>query len=223
MRHVQPVFCALWLTITTVFAAPGMAQTAADNDIADAQRYRQCLSTVTTEPDAAYEMALVWLFEAGGMAPMHCAAAALIALGHYGEGATRLEVAAVTPDPISDPVRAELLAQASAAWMEAQDIPAAIKALDMALAFAPSDPDLLIDRALAHAAGEDYEAASEDLSRALTIRPDDLLALRLRASAWVELEYYDLAKADVDRALKLDEHDVETLLIRGTVRQKLGF
>lgn len=202
--------------------APALAQSAIEDDIADTQRYRTCLQTVITEPDAAYELALTWLYEAGGMPAMHCSAAALAALGHHEEAATRLEDAAITPDPISDAVRAELFAQAASAWMSADDTPAAIEALDSALAFSPANPELLIDRALAHAAAENYQSASEDLSLSLAMRPDDVLALRLRAQAWIELDQYELAKSDVDRALSIDENDIETLLIRGQVRQKLG-
>lgn len=220
MARIQyiAVLAALWGATT----APAGAQPLGPGDIADGDRYRDCLMKVYTEPDAAYEMGLAWLFEAGGMPAMHCSAAALVALGHHEEGATRLEEAAVTPDLISDPVRAELLAQAAAAWMSAEDPQAAIRALDTALAFTPSDSDLLIDRALAHGALEDFDAAAEDLSLALAYRPSDLVALRLRAQAWLELERYELAEADVRRALDIDEEDIETLLIRGEVRQKLG-
>ncbi len=212
-------------TIVALIAAGGAASAQdiiVNWDDEDTKRYRDCLTAVQNEPDAAYEMALTWQYESGGMPAMHCSAAALVALGHSKEGAGRLEEAAITPDPIADDVRAELLAQAAAAWMAAEQPEDAIRVLDSALIFRPDSPDLLIDRALALAVLGDFERAAEDLSLSLSERPDDLLALRLRAQAWIELGRFEEARSDVERALKIDPEDIETLLIRGRVRQELG-
>ncbi len=216
---IRPALAALCLAPLTALSALGQ-DVVADWDVLEAQRYAECLQRTIDEPDTAYELGLAWLYEAGGLPAAHCTAAALMALGQNAEGATRLEEAAITPLPIEDIVRAELLAQAAAGWMIAERPDDARRALTSALSFQPGDAQLLIDRAVAAAVTEDYPAAIDDLTLALSSSPVNILALRLRAEAWLELDRIDQAAADVERALAVDPEDIETLLVRGRVRQR---
>ncbi len=193
-----------------------------DWDAIARERYVQCLRLVETDPTAAYESALGWRSEGGGSPARHCIASALIKLGQFAEGASRLEATVSAPDAGDEVIRADLLGQAGGAWLQADEPAEAERVLTQALLLRPGDADILVDRAIAYALQGQFRSAVEDLSIALASRPSDLDALRLRANAWAELGRYEDAARDVARGLAFAPDDVELLLVRGRVRQALG-
>ncbi|MCG8441137.1 MAG: hypothetical protein MI723_04935 [Caulobacterales bacterium] len=190
-----------------------------DWDRLDRDRYDQCLDRVTADPEAAYEDALIWRGEGGGVPARHCVAMALLQLGHTAEAAARLEAAATAPDGGDSLQRKEILLQAGNAWMIAQAPADAERAFTQGLAFKPGDPDLLIERARAHVEQDRLEAADRDLSDALISRPRDVRALRLRADTRLALGRLEGAESDIAQAVRLAPEDIETLVMRGKVRE----
>ena len=189
--------------------------------IAAGDAYEHCLSVLTDDPESAKLIADTWAARGGGDGAAHCQGLALIATGKPALGAARLEeLAAASLEP--DLARATVFGQAAQARLMADDATRARADATRALTLAPSDTELLIQRAQASAASALWNDAIADLTRALTIdaqRPD---ALVLRAAAWRRLGRLDLALADADRAIALDPENAEALLERGIERQRLG-
>ena len=180
-------------------------------------RYEQCLAMLENDPRGAAGFAEGWTDGAEGAA--HCRALAEVALGDVEIGAGDLQrIAATSLAPA--PARAAVYEQAAQAWLMAGNAAEALGASTSALALAPDNEDLLVDRAVAAAALNRFEDARSDLTHALEIDPARVEALVLRATAWRHLGHLDLAQDDVDRALALDPENAEALLERGILRQR---
>ena len=82
-----------------------------------------------------------WLGRGGAHPADHCAAVALITLGKYKEGATRLQALAQAMTTAPAALRAEVLDQAGQAWLLAGDPVRAYAAAGEAVALAPGDPE----------------------------------------------------------------------------------
>lgn len=188
----------------------------------DTPTYAQCLAKIQADPDQAFEDALAWHDMGGGVPARHCQTMALIALGHYGEAASRLEALAREPGAGDARARAEILAQAGNAWILAREAQHAYNALSAALELVPREPDYLYDRARASALGEDFRAARDDLDTLITIVPRDGEAFALRASARRSLGDLAGARADADQAVRLSPKDPDGWLERGTIRHFQG-
>jgi tetratricopeptide (TPR) repeat protein len=203
-------------------AQPAAAAAAPRSTEADAETYARCLKLAKDDPHAAQRLAQSWLGRGGAHPADHCAAVALITLGRYQEGATRLQALAkaMTTAPLA--LRAEVLDQAGQAWLLAGDPVRAYAAAGGAVALQPSDPDLLIDRAEAADAAGYLDRAVADLDRVLKTRPDRVDALIYRASAYRALDRLDPARADLDKALALAPHSPAALLESGNVRRLEG-
>ena len=189
--------------------------------ISSGDTYEHCLALLTDDPDGARQTADAWAAAGGGDGAAHCQGLALIANGKPDLGAERLELlAAASLAPAL--AKATIFAQAGQARLMANQVEKAHDDATLALALAPTDTELLIQRALTSEAGGRWDDAIADLTRALTLdaqRPD---ALALRAAAWRRTERLDLAVADTDRAIALDPDNAEALLERGIERQRLG-
>jgi tetratricopeptide (TPR) repeat protein len=194
-------------------SGPSLAQ-----DQRDLARLDACLSRSATAPDAAYEDGLIWRREGGGSLAAQCVAVAQIARGDVETGAERLTALAEAPD-LSPFQQVAALSRAANAWLLIGRAEAAASALDRAIALAPREPDLLIDRARARALARDWPKVEGDLDQALALRPRDGLALTLRAQARVYRLKLDLAEADVAAALALDPVNETALLVRGHIRE----
>ncbi|MDP7345376.1 MAG: hypothetical protein QF767_18915, partial [Alphaproteobacteria bacterium] len=96
--------------------------------------------------------------------------------------------AGVEPDKNQSMALANVLAQAGNAWLLAGQAKRARRALNQALALAPEDPDMLVDRAVVAAALEDFGTALADLDLALAHEADHVEAHAYRASALHRLE-----------------------------------
>lgn len=190
---------------------------------ADAETYDRCMKLAREKPREAQTLAQAWLARGGAHPADHCAAVALIGLGKYQEGATRLQALAqamVMKAPAA--LRADVLDQAGQAWLLAGDPVRAYAAEGQAVSLKPSDPDLLIDRAEAAASAGYLDQAVADLDRVLKTHPDRVDALIYRASAYRALDRLDPARADIDKALARAPHSAAALLERGNIRRLEG-
>ena len=190
---------------------------------ADAETYDRCMKLARENPREAQSLAQAWLARGGAHPADHCAAVALIALGKYQEGATRLQTLAqamIMKAPAA--LRADVLDQAGQAWLLAGDPVRAYAAEGQAVSLQPSDPDLLIDRAEAAASAGYLDQAVADLDRVLKTQPDRVDALIYRASAYRALDRLDPARADIDKALARAPHSAAALLERGNIRRLEG-
>lgn len=193
-------------------AGPALAQP-------DGERYQACLDKTGSDPDTAYEDALIWRDEGGGTLARHCVAVALLELGHEAEAASRLESLADSPVSGSQFARVEIYSQSGNAFLLAGQPDAAGRAFTKALQLAADVPSLYIDRARAAAMTDDYAAAEADLAQALELRPGDPLALTLRAEARLQQGELDGAEADARAAVEADPRDVNARLVLGDVRE----
>ena len=177
--------------------------------------YTECMHLARSEPLKALPMAEKWKAEGGGLGARHCVAIAMFEGGKFVPAATQLE--AIERDMGSDRpgVRAELLAQAGQAWMEANQAENAAAAQSRALDLKPTDADLWVDRGLSFAAMRSWPRAISDFHRALRIEPDKVEILILRAAAWRNAGDPAKALADADRVLKRAPDHSEALLERG--------
>ncbi|APH56516.1 Tetratricopeptide repeat family protein [Granulibacter bethesdensis] len=187
--------------------------------IAQGADYDRCLSMLTTDPSGAYQMAENW--KTGGDGAAHCAALAEIALGNAETGARMLETLGTTSKAPAI-ARASIFGQADQAWIIAGNTQKALEAASHALALAPDDPDLLIDRAVAFATLEHFKEAIADLNHALDIDSRRTDALVYRAASLRRLDKPDQAADDIARALDQDPDNVDALLERGILRQRQG-
>ncbi len=189
--------------------------------LGDAPDYARCLDMLAEDPIGASTFADVWEATGGGAPAQHCHALAEIALGDPETGAALIEKA-VAAAKAPDVARAAVLGQAVQAWLMADDPARAYDAATKAIALAPDNPDLLIDRSIAAATMERYMDAIDDLTRALAVDPKRVDALVFRAAAWRNEDKLAEARADVGRAVTLDRDNPEALLERGILRQRLG-
>ncbi|MCW5729799.1 MAG: tetratricopeptide repeat protein [Alphaproteobacteria bacterium] len=185
-------------------------------------QYRSCLALVNRKPEDAFEAASAWRDRGGGFPAKHCAALALVALGHHGDAAGRLERLALEMQATGDPLRPEVLGQAGNAWLLANQPERAHGVFTSALAMQPDHVDLLIDRARASAALGRFVEALPDLDRAVGLDPRRADAYAYRASARRQSGDAAGALADAETALKIDPREIEALLERGILRAAKG-
>jgi tetratricopeptide (TPR) repeat protein len=223
VKTVPKFPAALLLAGLSLAAAPATVPTARlaqADEIDHAAQYEDCLLLVEVEPEEAFESASAWQAMGGGEPARHCAAVALIELGHYVEAGQRLEVLANRLARKGEPhLSLVALAQAGQAWLLADDLERAYAVQTTALELAPGDAELLVDRAVTLAAAENYGDALIDLNRALDLAPGRPDVLIYRASAQRYVGDIPAALEDVDRALVLDPDNPEGLLERGNLRR----
>lgn len=220
IRRLIPLVAAmLALAGPAAAASPAVRQLPGANASSE---YGRCLALAHAKPEEALKRATAWRDGGGGFPAEHCAAVALISLKRYTEAAEHLEALAGAMMREAPDLRAAALDQAGQAWLLAGEAGKAKAAFDAALAFAPKDPDLLIDRAEAYAEGGRYWDAIDDLNDALAIAPKRADALIYRASAYRKVGGLDLALQDVQQALLLEPNSVPGLLERGNIRRLKG-
>lgn len=209
----------LLIAVTALATLAAPAAVAQQTD--DAATYAECMRLAASRPGDAWEMAGRWQGLGGGEPARHCAAVALIGLGEHQEAASRLEDLAQA-SRAEDAIRAGMLAQAGQAWLLAGDAERAYAAQTTALNLTPTDPRLLVDRAVTLATAENYREAIDDLTTALNIAPDDADALAWRATAFRYVDAPDLARHDVTRALEIDPTHPAALLEKGILARLAG-
>lgn len=179
------------------------------------RRYTECMQLARSEPLKAIPMAEKWKAEGGGLGARHCVAVAMFENGRFVPAATQLEAIERDMGVDRPGVRAELLAQAGQAWLEANQAENAAAAQSRALKLKPADADLYIDRGLSYAAMRSWPRAISDFDSALQIYPDKVEVLVLRAAAWRNAGDPAKALADADRVLKRAPDHSEALLEHG--------
>jgi len=185
--------------------------------LVEGARYEQCLAMLPNDPRGAANFAASWTD--GGEGAAHCSALAEVALGNVQMGADHLaRLAAASHAPAA--ARAAVYEQAAGAWLMAGQAAHAFDAGTAALALAPDDADLLVDRAVAAAAINRFDDALADLTHALDIDPGRAEVLVLRAATWRHLGQLGLAQDDIDRAIAIDPENAEAMLERGILRQR---
>lgn len=195
-------------------ATPAMAAEYTQLDdlaIPGSNRYERCLSLAHSSPKAAYEAALKW--NAGAPAE-HCEAVALTGMKQYPEAAQKLEALARDKKNGTPADRATLFDQAGNAWLLASHPAQANDSFTAGLLLAPSNTDLLMDRARASAMSKDWASAERDLTAALIYQNGNPELYVLRASARHALGHKKDARADIDQALHLSPTNSEALLQR---------
>ncbi len=189
---------------------------------AEAETYARCMKLAKSDPGAAETLAQAWHKKGGAHPADHCAAVALITLGKYRDGATRLDTLAKAMAKAPASLRADVLDQAAQAWLLAGEPVRAYADAGAAVNLLPNNADLLIDRAEAAASAGYYDKAVADLDRVLKSDPHRVDALIYRASAYRALDRLDPALADIDAALKRSPNSAPALLERGDIRRLKG-
>ncbi|NIA67943.1 hypothetical protein HBA54_05000 [Pelagibius litoralis] len=205
--------------VSGLVAGPAWAQS---EDREQAARYAGCMDLIEIDPDQALESAQTWADLGGGDPARHCAAVALLRLGHHAAAGQELETLAASLEPGFVFLQIPILIQAGQAWFLAEDLDRAHAIQTAALAREPNNVDLLVDRSMTAAAVGNFEDAVSDLSRAQANAPQRPDILVLRASAYRYLDQQARALADVERALTLDPGNAEGHLERGNLRRLAG-
>ena len=135
------------------------------------------------DPDAALEATLAWQDMNSGSAARHCRAVALFNLGQYEQAAKRFNAVSDTMGNAPATVRAAMLAQAGAAWFQAERLEKAYATQIAALKFTLHNPQIVIDRATTLGSVLSYWEAIDDLNPVIAADPEQTDALTLRASA----------------------------------------
>ncbi|HEX4534755.1 MAG TPA: hypothetical protein VH000_11030, partial [Rhizomicrobium sp.] len=183
--------------------------------------YDRCLTLVGSNASAAFSQASTWESAGGGAAAIHCEALALVSLRRYGEAATKLDTLGRSTKADAT-TRAAILDQAGNAWLLTKSASNAEASFTAALALAPRNADMLVDRARSRALAHNWSGADADLTSALAVVPTSAEVLVLRASARHALGQKAQARADIDRALDLRPGYAEALVERGALKQEAG-
>jgi tetratricopeptide (TPR) repeat protein len=187
-----------------------------------ARLYAQCMQQARREPLKALPLAEKWKAEGGGLGARHCVAIAMFEAGKYVPAATQLEAIERDMGAERPGLRAELLAQAGQAWMEANQAENAATAQSRALDLKPNDVELWIDRGLSYAAMKSWPRSISDFSHALTLEPYKVEIYVLRAAAWRNAGNPAKAQADADRGLTMAPDGPDLLLERALALQAQG-
>lgn len=206
---------------TALCVAPAVAQIA-PTPKTETERHKACIARIDSDAKGAYEEALAWMTSSGDRpAARHCAALALIELGHPEEGAARLEELANATDAGTLEARSIYLAQSGNAWLLAKKPEAAVVTLTNAIKLRPQDNELRKDRARAYMILKKWDDAGDDLNKANELSPGDAETWRLRAVTLKEMGRLDEAWDDIQTALKAAPKDVETIVVRGDIREAM--
>jgi len=200
---------------------PAAAEPPAAQALEPAHEYRDCLSLARDKPEEGWEEALAWQSLGGGEPARHCAAVALIGLGKYEEAARRLEALAQASKREPE-LRADMLALAGQAWLQAGKPELALADQDAGLKLAPGHSDLILDAAVTLASVGQYDQVIARLDGLLATQPNRVEALTLKASAERLSDRAAAARADIDRALVLDPDFPDALIERGMLRRMSG-
>ena len=220
MKILRPALKLVCLLPLLALPAAAQEEAPPDNSLSDtinANEYEACMTLAQRSPAEAYGSAKTWSEKGGGAAALQCGAFALINMNKPKEGAQMMELAAAKEEKPA--LKAELYGQAGQAWSMANDNIRALNARNEALALAPDNVDLLVDRAFSYRDQEDFRSAVADLDKAHELAPQRADILAYRASAWRFLKDNVKALADADAALTLDPENPEALLERGIIKR----
>jgi tetratricopeptide (TPR) repeat protein/predicted aspartyl protease len=103
-----------------------------------------------------------------------------------------------------EPTDAAGYARQAAALLSRGDVKAALTSYDKAVQLAPTDPDLLYERALAERETGEPKLAVADLDKVISLRPSKTAALLARGDARLANKNVDGARQDFNQAIKAD-------------------
>ena len=216
-----------WYVSRRVVATPDLVEDGiplpppASPRLTDDPEYGQCLSGLAENAQSALAFAETWNSQGGGDGAKHCAALAQLALGEPEQAASRLEMLGAQSVAGSE-ARAAIYGQAAQAWITAGKPNRAHDAITLALALAPTNPDLLVDHAVVAGRLNRWAEALADVTRATSSDAGRPEAWVFRAAALRRLDRTQEAMRDVERALSLSPDNPEGLLERGILRQISG-
>jgi tetratricopeptide (TPR) repeat protein len=190
-------------------------------EVSDASKYANCMDLAVRDAEAAFDAATAWQNLGGGDPARHCAAVALFNIGHFEDAAKRFEMLAIKSG-LSPALRAQAMAQAGQAWLQADEPEKADGALSDAIVVLPRDASIWIDRSVVRASVADYDRAILDLTQALRLDPDRVEALTLRAAANRLSGRMRAALEDINAAIARAPDNPEALLERGILREAGG-
>lgn len=186
---------------------------------ADAARLRACEALAESEPEKAYEEGRAWVAETPATEAKYCLAAAAYALGRPTLAAQQFEAVAAQLTGRDKGLQAGAQSDLGNAWLIAGNGARALEAFNRALAFAPQEAELFLDRARAYAYLGDWRRTEEDLNAFLDQRPIDPLGLRLRAEARLQQGALELAWKDIEAARVIEPYSELVLDVRGRILQ----
>jgi tetratricopeptide (TPR) repeat protein len=190
--------------------------------IEQSREYAACMDLARSDPVRGFERAQLWFERGGKAAAVHCSAVALIGQRQFALAAKTLEHLAGDGQGTPVALKGDLLGQAGQAWLMAGKDSRAVAAFSKAVAAAPRDVELKIDRAFAYAGLGRHNEAINDLSRALELAPGRADAYLYRAGAYRRLNNLALAARDIDRSLALGPGNPDAYLERGIIRRLSG-
>ena len=200
-------------------AAALAAEPVDTSEAPEASRYEKCIRHLDDDLEAGRRAAQQWVADGGGSDARHCLAVADRRNGLPRLAAARLEEIAQRKDAGDDFVRAKLLAQASEAWLEAEEIADAERTLNEALALVPDSGELQLTAAKVYAASERWQDvlnAVNAAEEAGIISADNFV---FRGRAYYSMGDYERAAQDVVNALTLEPTNLDALLLRGDVQR----
>lgn len=191
-----------------------------DAQLAERQRYDDCLLRAVDAPEEALEDALSWRNEGGGWPAQHCHARSLSTLGDRTGAALQLEnLVAEQRAGMVEQERLSIWLEAGDLRLASQDFTHAAEAFQAALALDASHPDAVFGRARARAGQEDWQGAFSDARFLTELDQGHLPAWRLRAEAALETLDLDAASEAVITALTLEPTDLNSLVLRGRINE----
>lgn len=203
------------VALFTLAALPALAAT---NSASQAAVH--CLETAAVNPSAAMAEAEA-LYQAGDtIRSRHCLGDALVAQGDVARGARILDELgrdAAKARDVDPAVQGAIWGDAGRAWLEADDIPKALAAFDIAIQRLPQDMQLRVDRAVAFGSVRRYWDAIDDLNAAISNGVETGEVFLLRATAYREVGSTELATEDINRAVQKAPGDPEVLVERGRI------
>lgn len=219
-RYNAHALGAMLLMAAAGLAAPGLAAAGTPPVPAGPMTAQSCFALAERAPARALAVARSLEQAGGGAEARSCEGMALILGGHPRQGATIL--ADIAGHESNSRAAIGLYGQAAWGWMRAGK-PGRAETMDnAALAIAPDDVDLHVDRAYARAEQGKYWDALDDLTFATAHAPKRADLYVLRAQTKLRLEDPAGAAADVATALTLDPRNGEALLLRGNIRGARG-
>ncbi len=111
---------------------------------------------------------------------------------------------------------------ASSSLVEAGDFPGAILELDQAIAYAPDDVQLRIQKGVLHLKLGENDKAEEEFQIAWRINEDPYTFYMERSLNEVQLDLFDEADLDTGEMLKYKPDSAEAYLLRGQLFEKTG-
>lgn len=200
----------------------------------ESARYNACIALTETDPDTAFDRAIAWRDDGGGMPARHCAALALDKLRLHEEAATRLEELAISAGSATADLRTQILAQASRAWLNADMAERALSPLDRAVdlgerAGVPITTQFMVrlDRAALYTVLQQDEKAMEDaqfvlLQPVIPVR-QRIEALYIRASIFHGRGEHQSVVNDASAAIDWGGTEPGLYLIRAEAYAGIGY